>query len=144
MPQPIIKGTVRILRPSEYEKLREGAEILDNQTRLDALLLTGLRFVEAERLHEHPDWVDGRFVHLPEYAQKKVKRKQRERCDAAASLEERGGERRHVPPDGTHSADARDRDPAAHAAPRSCRMKSMRALTDAKARFPTSSSGMET
>ena len=79
MPQPIIKGTVRILRPSEYEKLREGAETLDNQTRLDGLLLTGLRYVEADRLQEHPDWVDGRFVHLPEYAQKKVKRKQRER-----------------------------------------------------------------
>jgi len=79
MPQPIIKGTVRILRPSEYEKLREGAETLDNQTRLDALLLTGARYIEGVRLYSHPDWVDGRFVHLPEYAQKKVKRKQRER-----------------------------------------------------------------
>jgi len=63
MPHPIIKGTVRILRPSEYEKLRESAEILDKQTRLDALLLTGVRYVQAERLQEHPDWVDGRFVH---------------------------------------------------------------------------------
>ncbi len=79
MPQPIIKGSVRILRPSEYERVREGAEILDNQTWLDALLLTGLRYVEAERLQDHPDWIDGRFVHLPDYAQKKVKRKQSER-----------------------------------------------------------------
>ena len=65
MPQPIIKGTVRILRPSEYEKLREGAETLDNQTRLDTLLLTGASYIEGTRLYSHPDWVDGRFVHLP-------------------------------------------------------------------------------
>jgi len=43
------------------------------------LLLTGLRYVEAQRLQENPDWLDGRFIHLPESAQKKVKRLQRER-----------------------------------------------------------------
>jgi len=52
---------------------------LENQTRLDTLLLTGLRFVEAQRLQENPDWFDRRFIHLPEWAQRKAKRKQRER-----------------------------------------------------------------
>jgi integrase len=70
---------VRILRPIEYEQLREGAKILDNQTRLDVLLLTGLRYVEAQRLRKNPDWLDTKFIHLPEYAQKKAKRKQKER-----------------------------------------------------------------
>src|SRR3989454_2769886 len=79
MPKPILKSGVRILRPSEYEQLREGAGTLENQTRLDALLLTGLRYVECVRLHDNPSWVDGRFVHLPVFAQKKVRRKQRER-----------------------------------------------------------------
>ncbi len=79
MPKPIVKGGVRVLRPAEYEQLPEGAETLENQTRSDALLLTGLRYVEAQRLQSNPDWVDGRFIHLPVYAQKKVKRKQKER-----------------------------------------------------------------
>ena len=77
--KPILKGGVRILRPIEYEQLREGAKILDNQTRLDVLLLTGLRYVEAQRLRKNPDWLDTKFIHLPEYAQKKAKRKQKER-----------------------------------------------------------------
>lgn len=76
---PILKGGVRILRPCEYELLRRGAEKLANQVRLDALLLTGLRYVEAQRLREHPEWFDGKFIHLPEYAQLKAKRRQRER-----------------------------------------------------------------
>src|SRR5467141_1925377 len=56
MPKPIIKGGVRVLRPNEYELLWKGARSQENETRLD-----------------------GRFIHLPEYAQKKVKRQQRER-----------------------------------------------------------------
>ena len=79
MPSPIIKSQVRILRPTEYELLRTGARTLENQTRLDTLLLSGLRYVEGQRLHANPDWVDGRFIHLPEWAQRKAKRKQRER-----------------------------------------------------------------
>jgi integrase len=74
-----MKSGVRILRPSEYDQLRTGARTLENQTRSDALLLTGLRYVEAQRLQRNPDWVDGRFIHLPPVAQKKVKRQQKER-----------------------------------------------------------------
>jgi len=63
MPKPIVKVGVRILRPAEYELLRQGAESLENQTRTDALLLSGLRYVEAQRLQENPDWLDDMFVH---------------------------------------------------------------------------------
>lgn len=59
--------------------LREHAKTLENQTRMDALLLTGLRYLEAQRFHDHPDWFDGNFLNLPDYAVKKAKRKQRER-----------------------------------------------------------------
>src|SRR6266571_5677213 len=79
MPKPIIKGGVRVLRPIEYEQLWKGAKSQENQTRLDALLLTGLRYVEAKRLQENSDWLDGKFIHLPQSAQKKVLRQQRER-----------------------------------------------------------------
>jgi hypothetical protein len=79
VPTPIVKSRVRILRPDEYELLREGAKTLDNRTRLDALLLTGVRYVEGQRLQSHPSWLDQKFVHLPEWAQRKVKRRQKER-----------------------------------------------------------------
>src|SRR2546428_9719957 len=79
MSKPIIKGGVRVLRPMEYEQLWKGSRSQENQTRLDALLLTGLRYVEAQRLQENPDWLDGRFIHLPLEAQRKVKREQKER-----------------------------------------------------------------
>ncbi len=84
MPQaPIVKDSgsrkFRILRPSEYVLLRGAAASLENQTRLDALLLTGSRYVEGQRLHEHPEWLDGRFVHLPAEASRKALRKQHER-----------------------------------------------------------------
>ena len=79
MPKPILKSAVRILRPNEYEQLRTGAKTLENRTLCDSLLLTGLRYIEAQRLQENPDWLDGRFIHLPVFAQRKTKRKQRER-----------------------------------------------------------------
>ena len=74
MSKSIIKGGVRILRPSEYEMLRDGPSSVQNQTRLDALLLTGLRYVEAQRFQENPDRVDKRFIHLPEGPQRKALR----------------------------------------------------------------------
>ena len=76
--KPIIKSRVRILRPNEYEQLRLNIS-LEKQTQLDVLLLGGMRYVEAQRLQKNPEWFDGNFIHLPEGAQKKKKRKQRER-----------------------------------------------------------------
>ena len=36
MSKSILKSGVRIIRPSEYEWLREGAKILENRTKSDA------------------------------------------------------------------------------------------------------------
>lgn len=51
---------------------------LDAVTWLDTMLLTGLRYVEAQRLQGNPDWFDGRFIHIPEMKLFRVRR-QRER-----------------------------------------------------------------
>lgn len=71
----------QVLTPVEYEALRGTVKSFERKTQLDFLLLTGMRYVEAQRFQEHPDWFDKvkGFIHLPEAAQKKVKRKQKER-----------------------------------------------------------------
>ena len=80
---PIIKQGTRILRPTEYTKIvneaQKGHGGIDNKVNLNTLLFTGLRYVEALRLRDHPEWVSGGFIHLPDWADKKVMRRQRGR-----------------------------------------------------------------
>ena len=73
------KFEVRILRPMEFEKLRDA---MDPDTRkiCTALLLTGMRYAELCRFRENPDWLDGKFVYLPRGSMLKVGAKQRERA----------------------------------------------------------------
>lgn len=42
---------------------------------------SGMRYVEVQRLYDHPEWImkERRTIHLPEEAKRKVKRKQLER-----------------------------------------------------------------
>ncbi len=80
--KPILKGNVRVLRPIEYEALRNGAADFDpgNPINLDGLLLTGMRYREACRFQDHgSSWFDGSFVYLPKEAQLKEASLQRER-----------------------------------------------------------------
>jgi len=47
----------------------------------EALLFTGMRYVEVQRLQRHHNWFDSvsGFIHLPKMAQRKKKQKQKER-----------------------------------------------------------------
>ena len=75
----IVKKT-RVLRPSEYKRLLEGCQKQDLKTILQALLYTGMRYIELKRFHKYPSWFDGvQFIHLPREADRKVKRTQQER-----------------------------------------------------------------
>jgi hypothetical protein len=77
---PILKSKVRILRPVEYHYLVEAANTQDNRGRIEGLLYTGLRYVEAQRFQLNPSWLDERgFVFLPKEAVLKSKRYQLER-----------------------------------------------------------------
>ena len=69
---------VRILRTVEFEKLRD-AMGPDTSKICTALLLTSMRYAELCKFRENPDWLDGKFVHLPRGYMLKVKAKQRER-----------------------------------------------------------------
>ena len=66
--EPILRSGVRILRPREYALIREAIRRTDNRTKLDTLLLTGLRYSEAKRFQAHSEWFDGHSasIHLPE------------------------------------------------------------------------------
>jgi len=76
---PIIKRRVRILRPNEYKALLQCCTKPHHRTMLQALLYTGMRYVELQRLQKYPNWFDTDFINLPKMADRKVMRKQPER-----------------------------------------------------------------
>ena len=76
---PIIRQRTRILRPNEYEALLKGCAKIEYKTMLQALLYTGMRYIEMKRFQQHPYWYDGDFIHLPREATLKKKRTQIER-----------------------------------------------------------------
>ena len=81
--RPIVRSSekfqVRILRPVEFETLRDAME--PNTRRIcTSLLLTGMRYAELQRFRENPDWLDGKFIYLPKGSMPKVKAKQKERA----------------------------------------------------------------
>lgn len=76
---PIIMSNTRILRPREWAALLQGCPKIDYKTILEALLYTGMRYVEMQRFQQRPEWFDGDFVHLPKEASHKVMRTQPER-----------------------------------------------------------------
>ena len=78
--KPVIRQNTRILRPKEFEVLLNGCPKIEYKTMLQALLFTGMRYIEMKRFQKYPSWFDGDFVHLPrELAVKKKKRTQMER-----------------------------------------------------------------
>lgn len=77
--QEIIRMGVRILRPSEYQKVLNGCMKTHHRTMLQTLLYTGMRYVELKRFQKYPSWFTGDFIHLPRIADRKHKRTQPER-----------------------------------------------------------------
>ena len=76
---PILMKKVRVFRPSECKIFINAIPKRKYQLMFKALLYSGMRYIEIQRFKKHPEWFDGNFVHLPEFAQKKKKRKQLER-----------------------------------------------------------------
>ena len=83
--QPIIKNGIRILRPKEYDALldtiyRKNLKYKYREI-INALLYTGMRYVELQRFQKHPEWFDKktRSIYLPPEASRKKKRTMKER-----------------------------------------------------------------
>lgn len=69
----LIKEKTRILRAVEYKQLYNAIPKQDHKTILNALLLSGMRYVELQRLQQNTGWFDGNFIHLPKgLGEKKV------------------------------------------------------------------------
>ena len=76
----ILRFNVRILRPAEYKQLLNGCSKPDMRTMLQALLYTGMRYIEMKRFQKYTSWFDGNgFIHLPREAVLKKARTQMER-----------------------------------------------------------------
>ena len=74
-------GEIKILTVEEYHKLRDAIPKPEYKTKLDILLITGMRYEEYLRLYSHPElYLEKRnIIHLSGEAQKKARRKQPER-----------------------------------------------------------------
>lgn len=60
--EPIIKEGVRIFRPQEIELLISAIPKSDNQTKFEAMLYSGLRYVEGRRLYNNPQHFTGKTI----------------------------------------------------------------------------------
>ena len=77
--KPIIKQGTRIFRPKEWKKIVDACPKIEYKTMLQALLFTGMRYIEMQRFQKYPSWYDSDFIHLPKEASRKEKRTQMER-----------------------------------------------------------------
>lgn len=79
--EPILVQKVRVLGPEEVDTLARNIPNDELRTIFEVCLWSGMRYVEVQRLHAHPNWWQEvrRSIHLPEEAQRKKKRTQRDR-----------------------------------------------------------------
>jgi integrase len=79
--EPILKFSrqkvVAVLTPSQYSAVRDYGD----KGRMDGLLYTGMRYVEAQRFHDNPDWFkkERGQIHLPTTSVFKGKRRMLDR-----------------------------------------------------------------
>ena len=62
--EPIIKEGVRIFRPREYELLTKAIPKIENKTKFDFLLFTGLRYKEGKVLFSNPKLFNGTSIKI--------------------------------------------------------------------------------
>jgi integrase len=67
---------IKILTPNEYDRLISQIDKNHLKTLFNVCFYTGMRYVEVQRLHRHPEWVlrQEKYIYLDETAQRKVKR----------------------------------------------------------------------
>lgn len=79
--EAIYVNGIRIFVPVEYDRFKTGIPKKRHKTLFELSTITGMRYAEIQRLHDHPEWYSEsrNQIRLNEDAQKKVKRKAKER-----------------------------------------------------------------
>lgn len=74
-------GEIRVLTVEEYKKLENAIPKDDYKIILKVLLVTGMRYIEVQRLYDNPIWYNKQrnIIHLDSNGQKKHERTQKER-----------------------------------------------------------------
>jgi hypothetical protein len=77
----IFVKNVRVLTPDDYDNILSQIDKPYQRRRFLILFWSGMRYAEFQRFYNHPEWYSKtrNAIHLPEWAQKKVKRKQLDR-----------------------------------------------------------------
>jgi integrase len=75
----ILKSGVRILRPQELRKLIDAIPKNEYKEKFEALLYTGARYVEIQRIYKNPTSFQGNSIHITPDMSKKRKMKYTER-----------------------------------------------------------------
>ncbi len=72
---------IRLLTAREYEALRAVIPLDRHKALFDVLLITGMRYIEVQRLYDHPEWFNEQenHIHLPEEAAQKKRKVQLQR-----------------------------------------------------------------
>lgn len=79
--EAIYVNGIRIFVSVEYDKFKAGIPKKRHKTLFELSTITGMRYAEIQRLYDHPEWYSEsrNQIRLNEDAQKKVKRKAKER-----------------------------------------------------------------
>jgi hypothetical protein len=79
--EAIYVNGIRIFVPVEYDRFKTGIPKKRHKTLFELSTITGMRYAEIQRLYDHPEWYSEsrNQIRLNEDAQKKVKRKAKER-----------------------------------------------------------------
>lgn len=79
--EAIYVNGIRIFVPVEYDRFKAGIPKKRHKTLFELSTITGMRYAEIQRLYDHPEWYfeSRNQIRLNEDAQKKVKRKAKER-----------------------------------------------------------------
>jgi len=77
--QILVSGNVRVLKPWEIRMILSVIPKNDYRTIFKALLYSGMRYIEMQRLQENTKWFNGSCIHLSKEAMRKKKMKLKER-----------------------------------------------------------------
>lgn len=79
----ITKNGTRILRPDELKKLVNAIDKVEMRDKFEALLYTGARYTEIQRIYKNPEWFIDDSIHLQSTKKKAIQKERYIRLNPA-------------------------------------------------------------